>query len=434
MKINSYTRIRNYLLIISILTLLISFKSSNQWSTLPIGNEIFWWIVQFIFIYILVKIKSLFSDPLIETNLLYVKFYLVWNIICIVRGAFVAENYWEWKSLIAHGFLLFLPLIVYLTNSFKSVGIIIKIWFQYGLILFIFFIPFLYADAVGQFLVPVSFMLLFFPLLSKKWKIIVIIFLIYAITFDITARSNVIKFLVPFLIGCLYYFKYFFNNKLLNISRLIFLFIPFVLLFIGFFGDFNVFKLDEYLGEYKAETISITGEKVEENLTSDTRTFLYVEVIESALKNNYVLFGRTPARGNDSAYFGDYTKETLKTGKQERFANEVSILNIFTWLGFVGVILYLLIFIKSSYLALNESNNIFIKLIGLNVSFRWTYGFVEDFSNFDLTNIFLWLMIGMCYSKTFRQMSDSQMKNWVLSIFDTRKYPRQILKPIKSTN
>ncbi len=413
---------------------MISFKSSNQWSTLPIGNEIFWWVVQFIFICILVKIRSLFSDSLIEINLFYVRFYLVWIIICIIRGAIIAENYWEWKSLISHGFLLFLPLIVYVTNSLNSVSIIIKIWFQYGLILFIFFIPFLYADAVGQFLVPVSFLVLFFPLLSKKWKIIVTVFLVYATTFDITARSNVIKFLVPFLIGGLYYFKYFLSNKILNTSRLIFLFMPFVLLLFGFFGDFNVFKLDEYLGEYKAETITITGEKVEENLTLDTRTFLYVEVIESALKNNYVLFGRTPARGNDSSHFGDYSKETLKTGKQERSANEVSILNIFTWLGFVGVILYFLIFIKSSYLAINESNNIFIKLIGLNVSFRWTYGFVEDFSNFDLTNIFLWLMIGMCYSKTFRQMSNNQMKNWVLSIFDTRKFPRQIVKPLKSSS
>jgi hypothetical protein len=88
-----------------------------------------------------------------------------------------------------------------------------------------------------------------------------------------------------------------------------------------------------------------------------------------------------------------------------------------------------MIFFKSSYLAINESNNVIIKLIGINVSFRWAYGFVEDFSNFDLSNIFLWLMIGMCFSKKFRKMSNNQMKNWVLSIFDKPKYSRLLLKP-----
>ena len=140
----------------------------------------------------------------------------------------------------------------------------------------------------------------------------------------------------------------------------------------------------------------------------------------SAIKNNYIIFGRTPARGNDSNSFGDYNKEKLKTGKQERFGNEVSILNIFTWLGIIGVVLYFIIFLKASYFAINESNNFPIKIVGLNISFRWAFGFVEDFSNFDLSNIFLWLMIGMCFSKTFRQMSNSQMKNWVLGIFDNQ--------------
>lgn len=430
MKNISNYRIRNYISIISILTLLISFKSSNQWSTLPIGNDLFWWIIQIIFIYILIKCRNLITSTFIEKNLVFVKIYLAWCIVCIVRGAFIAENYWEWKFLITFGFVLLLPIIVFLTNSFKAVQIVIQTWFKYGLIIFIFFTPFLYSTAVGRFLVPISFILLFLPILKSKWKITVIVFTIYVLTFDITARSNVIKFFVPFLISCLYYFKYFLSNKILNISRLVLLFMPFILLAAGLSGVFNVFKLDQYLGEHITKTESVTGDKGEENLTADTRTFLYVEVIESALKHDYVILGRTPARGNDSNSFGDFSLETLKTGKQERFSNEVSILNIFTWLGIVGVILYFLVFLRSSYLAINESNNFFIKLIGLYLTFRWAFGFVEDYSSFDLSNIFLWLMIGMCYSKTFRQMSNSQMKNWVLSIFEKPIYPWSIIKPI----
>jgi len=411
-------RIKNSILILSFLILLISFSSSNQWSTLPIGNELFWWIVEFIFIYILFYLKQFYTSPLIEKKLFYVNIYIIWNIICIFRGTFVAENYWEWKFLIGTSYLLLLPLIVYLPSSLQTVQIIVRTWFMYGLVLFIIFTPFLWGDAVGKFLMPISFLLLFFPLLNTKWKIFVFIFTFYAIFFDVTARSNVIKFVVPLFLGCLFYFKNYLSFKILNITRLFLLFAPLTLLLLGLTDIFNVFKLDEYFGEQTVKTKSISGEKGEENLIADTRTFLYIEVIESAIKNNYIIFGRTPARGNDSNSFGDYNKEKLKTGKQERFSNEVSILNIFTWLGIIGIVLYFIIFLKASYFAINESNNFFIKIVGLNISFRWAYGFVEDFSNFDLSNIFLWLMIGMCFSKKFRQMSNNQMKNWVLGIFD----------------
>jgi len=411
-------RIKNDVLIIAFLTLLISFKSSNQWSTLPVGNELFWWIVQFMFIYILFKLKKKITSPTIETNLVYIKLYIFWNIICIIRGVFVAENYWEWKMLIGTTYLLLLPLIVYITNSYTSLQIIVKTWFKYGLIVYILFSPFLWGDAVGKFLMPISFLLLFYPVLNTKWKFIVIGFSVFVVTFDITARSNIIKFAIPLLIGLLYYIRNMLSNKILNTTRLLFLFMPIGLIFLGISGVFNVFKLDQYLGEQTTKTKSISGEVTEENLTADTRTGLYIEVIESALNNNYVIFGRTPARGNDSLLFGETTNEITHSKKMERFSNEVSILNIFTWLGIVGVVLYFLVFIKATYLAINESNNIFIKLIGLNISFRWIYGFVEDFSRFDLSNIFLWLMIGMCFSESFRQMTDAEMKYWVRGIFE----------------
>jgi hypothetical protein len=183
-------------------------------------------------------------------------------------------------------------------------------------------------------------------------------------------------------------------------------------------GVFNVFKMDKYIkGEYKISR-STKGEEKEESLTTDTRTFLYEEVLESAVKHNYSLLGRTPARGNDSASFGSFLADELNTGKMERFSNEVSILNVFTWTGLVGVILYFFIFIKASYLAINKSNNIYVKIIGLYVAFRWTYAWVEDFSRFDLSYLFLWIMIGMCFSRAFRNMTDLELKLWVRGIFE----------------
>jgi len=406
---------------ISFLIILISFKSSNAWSDLPIGNELFWWVVQFIFICILLTIKRYYTSSKIEKKLIFVRLYVYWNVICIIRGALVAENYWEWKMLFATSFVLLLPLLVYLSNSLLSIQVIIKIWFKYALFLFIMILPFLWGDAIGKFLMPFTFLLFFYPALNKKWKIITLLVALFVITFDLSARSNVIKFVIPFLIGLLFYINKILSVKLLNLVRLLLLFVPILLFILAISNIFNVFKLDEYLGEQQTQVKTNTGQVSDENLTADTRTFLYVEVIQSAIKNNYVFLGRTPARGNDSVTFGDYNKEKLNTGKQERFSNEVSILNIFTWLGLVGVLFYFLIFIKASYLAINHSNNFFIKLMGINVAFRWAYGWVEDFSVFDLSNIFLWIMIGMCFSESFRKMNDKEIKIWVLGIFQKTK-------------
>ena len=424
-NIKNENRNRRLVLIISFLTLLVSFKSSNAWSSFPVGNELFWWLVQLIFFGILLKFKSIFNTPATEKNLFFVKLFLFWNMICVARGAFEASNYWEWKMLVSNFFVLLLPLLAYTVTNDQAIQRITNTWFRYGLYVYILFSPLIFSDGVGKFLIPFSFLSLFFPILNSKWKTIIFVVTFYVITFDITARSNVIKFFIPLVIGNLVYFKTFRSVTTLNISRLVLLFAPFLFLFLAIGGGFNVFKMDEYIGEYNVKAnsnyVSLYDSAEEENLTTDTRTFLYVEVLESALKNNYIVFGRTPARGNDSVAFGDYNKETLNTGKQERFTNEVSILNVLTWLGIVGVLLYFLVFMKATYLAINQSNNVFIKLIGLNLAFRWAYGWVEDFSIFDLSNIFLWLMIGMCFSETFRKMTNKEFKSWVLGICEKPK-------------
>ena len=130
------------------------------------------------------------------------------------------------------------------------------------------------------------------------------------------------------------------------------------------------------------------------------------------------MFGRTPARGNDSEFFGAIEYEL--TGRDERLGNEVGVLNVFTWLGIVGVLLYLLVFFRASYLAINLSNNIYAKMLGVYVSFRWLYSWVEDINNFSLNYFMLWLMIGLCFSHSFRAMTNYEVTIWIRSVFDYR--------------
>ena len=194
--------------------------------------------------------------------------------------------------------------------------------------------------------------------------------------------------------------------------------VPFVFLFLSITNIFNIFHIDDYIkGDYTEKKI-VSGQEQVLNLKADTRTGLYQEVIISAIKNKYVLIGRTPSRGNDSEAFGIYLAEELNTNRYERYSNEVAILNIFTWTGIIGVVLYFFVFFRAVYFAIYKSNNFFIKVIGLYVTFRWIYAWVEDFNRFDIMNIVLWIFIAICYSEQFRSMSDHDFKEWLGTIFN----------------
>lgn len=230
-------------------------------------------------------------------------------------------------------------------------------------------------------------------------------------------------------IGC--YFHRLLTNRVIRLGHWLCYLLPIVLLALGLSGVFNPFENmeEENEGMY-TEYEMVDGERHESDLASDTRTFIYVEVINSALDHNYVLFGRTPARGNDSLSFGAYNAEELKTGKYERHSNELCHLNIFTWTGLLGIILYSLIYLRSSWLAVYRSRNVYIKLLGCFIAFRWAYGWVEDFNRFDIMNISLWMIIAMGLSAEFRNMTDTEFVTYVKSLF--RKSKR--IKVIRRAN
>lgn len=389
---------------------------------LPIGDlpTTFWWIFNSFFIlFIILLIPKYYNKYEDTSSLFFVKLFLIWNIITAFRGFFIAENYWEWKNLIGTILVSLIPLIAYLLMNKDLLQKILSFWFKYMIYLFLFFIPFVeFTDFYGRYFAPFILLLLVFPILPNKWKVITLIITIFVILIGLDARSHVIRFSAAFGLGSLYYFRAFFIDKFFKAIHFILILLPLILFILGISGIFNVFKMNDYIrGDYKVMS-NDTGKLKEDSLTADTRTFLYVENITSAIKNDYVIQGRTPANGYDSKWFGDFMKWELGTGKQQRFSSEVAILNIFTWYGLIGATLYFLIFLKSSYLAVYKSNNYFIKVIGLFVAFRWAYSFVEDYSNFNIQYIFLWVLIAMCFSSSFRSMTDNEFKNWIVELLN----------------
>lgn len=383
-------------------------------TTVSIGNTFIWWLSYAFFIILVIVL--LYRNTSIKTIRLNgvtpILFLLLWFLICFVRGVFVAENYWQWKNLVSVGFAFLIPMIAFLALHPNFFSFSIQKWLRYSLPFFIvmYFVLLNDGDGAGRYLAPISVLTLFFPLVNTKYKIILIGVSTYVVLDNFDARSNVVKFVIPIVLSALIYLKFYAYRSVLKFIYIGSILLPFLLFFLAIFNIFNVFKFDEYINIDEAKTnYQRNGKEV--NLTADSRTFLYEEVLSSAVKYDYVLLGRTPARGNDSQYFGE-ANYNLGIRNIERFANEVAILNIFTWTGLVGVMLYFWAFIKGAYLAIYQSRNQYAKLLGVYLCFRWCYNWVEDFTNFDLFYITLWMVIGLCYSKQFRYMTNKEVELW----------------------
>lgn len=383
---------------------------------IPITNTIFWWILHLLILYVFFRAKKSFFDKRSRHDMLVVKLYLAWNLICIVRGIFIAENYWDFKGLLDNSISLSIPIVAYAISNEIVLKSLLKCYVKYALPLFILICLLITKDAYGFYLVPISFFIFYLPVLNVRWKIITSFFTVVVLFADLGARSNVIKFAVPILLLLIYYWRVFISVRILEMLRKLLMIAPFVLLLLAMGNVFNVFNIHEYIkGDYNEIEKNAEGVDEVSDLSADTRSPIYLEVLNTADKYNSWLIGRSPARGNETELFAGMVETT---GRNERLGNEVAVLNIFTWTGAVGVILYMLVFYKASYLALNNSNNIFSKMIGLFVAFHWAYGWVEDINYFTLTTFFLWATIGFCFSKSFRSMSDIEMTNWVRGIFE----------------
>lgn len=390
------------------------------------GNFTFWMIINAYVLYVFWKSKEKYFDLKENSNFRFIKIYLLFNIFNILRGVFIADGYWDFKALFVNSFALLIPLVAYVSSNKLLLQKIFSFYVKYVLPLFFIFIFFISKINYGIYLSAIIFLLLFFPALTLRWKVIFSIFVLVFIFSGLGARSSVIKFSLSLLFSLLFYFRFFLSKSFFQGIKNILFILPIILFALAISNTFNVFKIDNYIkGDYSTASNNGNGKVLKEDLKADTRTPLYLEVLLSAKKYNSWLIGRSPARGNDTKLFASLSKIT---GSKERIANEVSILNVFTWTGIIGVLLYFMVFFSASTLAINHSNNIYSKIVGLFVAFRWLYAWVEDFNNYSLNTFIIWIMIGFCISKSFRGMSDAEVKVWIRGIFESPSSIRYRLK------
>lgn len=389
--------------------LLISISSILQWCSLPIGNTIIWWFLQSIILFLFFKLSPK------KYTIFPIKLFLIYVGISATYGAiFMTENYWDWKLLVNNLMVFSLPISAYVYARPSIFTKTLRVWLKYAWIILICLMPFLASDAYGRFLVPFTFLALFLPLLNKKFLCFTLIAYVITITLGEESRSDMLKFSVTILLGIFVWITWL-RKYIPIITKILFIFFflaPPVLFTLGATGIFNIFKIEEELGLEGKYMMKSKSSEYEYSALSDTRTLLYIEEINSAINNNYVIQGRSIARGHDSVLFGEQINESINTNRGERQSCETSILNIFNYFGLIGVSLYFFIFFTAAHKAIFKSRNLYITIIGVYIAFRWLFAWIEDFSRFDLNYLFLWIMIGICYSPIFRSMNNQEFKLW----------------------
>ncbi len=355
-----------------------------------------------------------------KLNIIYF-IYLLYLITHIFYGLFNANGYWQYKSLLTNLFCLVLPFFALLFSNPSTTLTILRIWKhildpQYIYI----FLSFFCIGSIHFTLGPAySLFGIFIFWVPTRWKIILGCILFFMIVGDIGARSQVLKglFSITLFLG-IYYRKYI-SMFFVYLAHWFFYAIAIILIILGFAGIYNIFSPVSFEGEKIVETNDVYGQDDwadESDLTADTRTMLYVESVASAIEHDYIIFGRSPARGNDTELFIEIA-ENVNSSYYERDRNELCHLNIFTWLGIVGLVIYSLFYLQASFLALYHSNNVFVKYLAILIAFHWAFGWVEDIINLDMMNVGLWLVIGICLSPQFRYMTDKEFELWFKSIF-----------------
>ncbi|MFD1294230.1 hypothetical protein ACFQ5N_10320 [Lutibacter holmesii] len=252
--------------------------------------------------------------------------------------------------------------------------------------------------------------LLFVPFFKKKWKIIIIVICFISIFYDLKSRSNILNFGFISILFFLAIFKNLNTLKYLKKIRVFLLFLPFFLVTLSFFG-LNIFVFfDEYKTEY-----SIKGkDNLDISMVNDSRTGVYLDAWNGVTKENNLIFGISAAGYHDTFLKDIFDGSNLKNG---RLGSEVGILEYLLRGGLVFVLVIVLLHYFASKLAIYKSNNLLCKFLGVYISFRLFFLFIEAQVSFNLSNISTFLALGLCLNQTFRNFTNNEMKTFLNRIF-----------------
>ena len=347
----------------------------------------------------------------IKSNIDYIKYnyngiawiiiFSVFNIIMIIRSLMNSDSYWTYKEILVNtGPTLFIYLFIFLTKEINLFKNILRFILRYYLIASSLFIYNSTIANTGRIMCNTIPLIYYF---SKKYKWIIIIFVIYSLTISFEARAWVLRAVFGLCIGLYYLFSRKYHQKFIHIYKPIFfllLFLSLTFSYLGYKGVFNVFNMKDYLESYN----------IRKENTVDTRSFLYVLVQNKLEKDDSVINGV----GIGVSYWDEFQADTgiYEIDTMGRTSTESGLLNMYLWGGLLGAFLFSMLFWTSAYYGIFKSRNNICKLIGLYIMFRWVISFVDEPNTWVCSNIMMYLFMGFCLNKRIRNMNDFNLKEY----------------------
>lgn len=319
--------------------------------------------------------------------------YMLLAFIGIIRAALETRGWTALTELFMDSYngLSLLPAFFFIIGSnMKFFTSINKTLIIYCILTFFFSLFFIERTGLMSFLlIPIFYVIITFPLQTKKARVLFLLVSIVIIIISLTHRAGVARILISYLIVISSYLLSVskINKRLLYFAVFCVLMVPYLFIYLGSQGN-NIFR--NVLGE--------TDDYSQENLMADTRTLLYIEVFQDLRVKNDYIFG-----GGVTAGYRSYRN-------LERRAVEVGFLQMMLKVGTVGVLVYMALIISAIYKAINRAKSKFFTGLGLLLASYVILFFIENVLAFDLLNIVIWLVIGMCHSRELLSKDDSELK------------------------
>lgn len=383
----------------------------GKYNPFDVGGSATSYLIAFCSYYILIA-TILFLTKLYNSNNLdgkqIINIFIICYVIAIVRGFFDVSDYMYARNFFMGRLPRFLvPLMLFIGSNLnvsqRFVRLILIFVVPFALCLF----PFLLKEpnvTFMQLMMPLGCIVLFVGYMTKKMRSIILALLVYCIVYDITSRTVVLELFVGLLLLIVY--RKILHRRFVELSRKILFMLPIMLFFTSVLGIFNPFDLSSIMGK---EIISTNTFGEVEDMTADTRTFLYIGALSSLMENNTLIFGE------GAGYFPALASDDVAKGINNP---EAYILQVLIYCGIIGVIIIASLFYCASYLAVNKSNNSLSKLLGFYLIFYWIVTFISFEHVLEI--YFMFFLMGLCLSRPFREMTDDQMKQWVRGITDKR--------------
>lgn len=251
---------------------------------------------------------------------------------------------------------------------------------------------------VAHILYPISFFLFLYPYVSRKMRILLIVVALFSFFYDVSIRSNVLLLSFTFFLLFIFYVsrhrRFLMFRKLIWVTCIV---LPFVLLFLGILGRYNIFR-ELMSSDVKIE---LSGSKGRSNYMTDSRTSVYEDVLTSIDNASALIFGKSPV-----AKINTHMAQISSSYKNGRSSTESGFLNILYFYGLIGVSGFLALTVYSSYMGVYRSYNKLAIMTGLYVVFKFMFIFIEE----PRISMITYFAIGLCMNPEFREMSDSEIK------------------------